>query len=483
MSQVMRHSRIYFRNWKLLLFSFFAPVLITVPLVLGTAVKGEVYLGFVLLATLGLVGGSAFFLASAQQEMMSRAFTFLLPHLRQGMERLLALAGLVLFVLVLASVFLTPAYHTYAGSLGSLAWSTAAFMLAIYGLVLLLVFASVFSSWLPFNVLWATFFVIRFFIRTPDATYFRFLDHPEIWTPLAVLVAWMVHRRLNGSGLHRRLIEEPYISIVDLKDQAKIEQFKQARQRNKGHLEGESRPGHQILASVIAYVALANTRGRRALAATWEAYAVLLLTSIPRNRWRLGLLILTVPALVVFTGYGEGYQQARMEDTGLVGWFPGFVFMLMYFPALTFHYVKTRPVGLLRSRGDTYRAGYLTMALTVGLSLAGSAFAVGLFQLGESFLPAFTYKNCLIHFGGPLGITPFLPLFFIPYQLLIHTLWRQKGSLMVLQQSGTLLFFLFHGLLTMGGPTFLTPTAAAAILGWLALPFAWHWRAKRSDLA
>ena len=178
MSQVLRHSRIYLRNWKLLLFSFFAPILITVPLILSTAVKGEVYLGFVILATLGLVGGLAFFLATAQQELMSRAFTFLLPDLRQGMSRQLALGGLVLFILVLVSVLLTPAYHTYAGSLGSLAWSTAAFMLAVYGLVLLLVFASVFSSWLPFNVLWATFFVIRFFIRTPDATYFRFSRPP-----------------------------------------------------------------------------------------------------------------------------------------------------------------------------------------------------------------------------------------------------------------------------------------------------------------
>jgi hypothetical protein len=483
MSQVLRHSRIYLRNWKLLLFSFFAPILITVPLILSTAVKGEVYLGFVILATLGLVGGLAFFLATAQQELMSRAFTFLLPDLRQGMSRQLALGGLVLFILVLVSVLLTPAYHTYAGSLGSLAWSTAAFMLAVYGLVLLLVFASVFSSWLPFNVLWATFFVIRFFIRTPDATYFRFLDHPEIWTPLALVTAWLVHRRLNGSGLHRRLIEEPYISIVDLKDQAKIEQFKQARHRHKGHLEGEGRPGHQILNSLVAYIAQANARGRRALAATWEAHAVFLMTSIPRNRWRLGLLILFLPAMVVFTGYADGYSQARMEDTDLIGWYPGFVFMLMCLPALIFHYVKTRPVGLLRSRNDTCRAGYLAMALTVGLSLAGSAVAVSLFQIGEMLLPAFTYKNCLINFGGPLGITPFLPLFFLPYQMLIHTLWRQKGSIMVLQQSGTLLFFLFHGLLTMGGPTLLMPTAAAALLGWLLLPFAWHWRTRRSDLA
>jgi hypothetical protein len=483
MSQVLRHSRIYLRNWKLLLFSFFAPVLITVPLILGTAVKGEVYLGFLILATLGLVGGLAFFLASAQQELMSRAFTFLLPDLRQGMSRLLGLGGLALFIVVLASVFLTPAYHTYAGSLASLAWSTASLMLAVYGLVLLLVFASVYSSWLPFNVLWATFFVIRFFIRTPDATYFRFLDHPELWTPLAVLVAWMVHRRLNGSGLHRRLIEEPYISIVDLKDQAKIEHFKQARHRHKGQLEGESRPGHQILTSLVAYVAQANARGRRALAATWEAHAVFLMTSIPRNRWRLGLLILFLPAMVVFTGYADGYSQARMEDTDLIGWYPGFVFMLMYFPALIFHYVKTRPVGLLRSRGVTYRAGYLAMALTVGLSLAGSAVAVGLFQIGEMLLPAFTYKNCLINFGGPQGPTPFLPLFCLPYQMLIHTLWRQRGSIMVLQQSGTLLFFLFHGVLTMGGPTLLLPVAAAALLGWLALPLAWHWRTRRSDLA
>ncbi len=54
---------------------------------------------------------------------------------------------------------------------------------------------------------------------------------------------------------------------------------------------------------------------------------------------------------------------------------------------------------------------------------------------------------------------------------------------MVLQQTGTLTFFVLHGLLNFGGyDLMLLPVIALVVLTSIAVIFAWHWRVWKTDL-
>lgn len=481
MNGVLNQSRLYFRHWQLFLWSFFAPVTVCLPMIIAAAKTGEMHLGLTLLAVFGLVCGTGFFLASAQQELMCRSFSFLLPGLRNGMSLVHLTAGLILFTLVLLSVLLLPPFAQTSNATISVAWATASLMALCYGLTVLFVFSTPYSSWAPLNVLFLLFLIIKFLTKPDPEQILSFLDHPLILTPLTIGVAWLVHARLKSPALHRRLIEQPYISIADLKNQAKIQEFKQARIRHKDEIEDECRPGIDLIRSVTARAHQSMMRGPRSRALSLEALATGLMTSIPRRKFWVLLLVLFLPVMVIYTAYLDGYFAAKPGDNDLLGWFPGFAFMIMYFPALLFHYVKTRPLGLLRGRSDMYQAGFHSVAMTLLWALLGSALVWGLFQVSAWWLPEVTFRNCQVQTLMPPAHAPFLPLFFLPWALLIHTLWRQKSTIMVLQQSSTLLFFVFHGLLLFGGKTLLWPTIGLAAAAWLAWPFVWHWRVFKTD--
>lgn len=482
MTAAIRLSRLYLRNRLLLLLCFIVPLLLAPFLVIATHNRrGDMFLTLLFMLTVS--GALAFFLATVQREMLSRAFTFLLPGLRRGLLRQHFTAAALLGAVAFGTVLLTPAFASSGAPLVSLAWSVACLMVTAFGLTLLTVFLVPYSSWLPFNVTWLLFVVIKLWVRTPPEALAGRLDHPVLWTALALLLGALVHNRLGRPALQRRLIEEPFISLVDLKNPARIEQFKQARNQHKGRLETGSRPGAGLIGRAREKTALATARSQTARALVWGGVQALLLTSIPRRRPWSALLVLLAPVMVVYTGYWDGRMATRPADLDMVGWFPGFAFMLCFLPALAFHYLKTRPLGLLRSRRDLQRAGWFTIRLITALTMAGSGLVWLLFLVGSRVLPDITLNGCTFGFRMPDTITAWLPLFILPGQLLIYLVWRMKGSVMVLQQAGTLMFFLFHGLTQFGDQDVRLAAGALAAACWLALPFVWRWRVFKTDLA
>lgn len=481
MNRPTRVSDLYVRNWQLLLFSYFVPVLMLIPFSIAAGRGREGSLFLVLLGMVCLVCATAFYLASVQQEFLSRAFTFLLPGIRRGMLRQHIVAAAALALVAIALVLTLPGFDGLGLPRLGLAWSTACLMATIYGLILLLVFHFPFSSWLPFQATWMVLVAIKLWVRTPPETLGGLLNHPAIWTAAALLTGWLVHNRLTRPALHRRLVEQPFISLADLKSQAKIEQFKQARSRHKNQLDSGRRPGGGLIRHCLENANRSLARGHRSRALVWEAGAVTLATSLPRRRGWLAALCLFLPALVVWLGYFDSHNQARGSGD-LKGWFPGFAFMSGYLFVLVFHHLKTRPLGLLRGRGDLHRAGWLGVLLTLATTLAISGVVWLLFAAGHRWLPPVTFFGWDLAFLMPPGYLPFLPLFSLPVQLLVHIRWRMKGSIMVLQQTGTLAFFLCHGLLLSGDGVARWVAVGLAAVSWLALPFVWRWRVFKTDL-
>lgn len=481
MNLMALHLRTYLKNWQLLLFAFFPGVALTAPALIAQYKVGQPHLMLTLLGTVGVVCSTAFFLGTAQQELLSRPCTFLLPGLRAGMARqILAVAALVL-VLVAASVFLTPGYQVPGHSLISLAWSTGFAMVTVFSLLLLVLFSSPYSSWLPFQAFWLSFLLIKLLLKVPAGKIAGLLDHPTLWLAAAVLTGLAAWRRMRGAGLHRRLVEQPFISIVDLKNPGKIEAFKLARRRHKDQSEKSGRPGQALIRFGLNMTAQAAARGRHVQALVWESVTASGLTGIPRNPWWLALIALAFPVLAIALGYYDHHIGLR-QDTDLVGWFPGFAFMFAYFSFNSFVHVKTRAAGLLRSRQVMFRAGLLSMAANVAVALVLSALVWGVFMLLNSVMPPLDFRGETLIVNMPAGHTPFLPLFFAPLQFLVVILWKNQRSVQIVNQAGMQAFFVFHAVLVLSRGAWLGYAAAAAAVLWVALALVWRWRAFRTDL-
>ena len=483
MKQMALHFRLYLKNWQLLLFAFFPGVALTVPALLTLHYRSEPNLMLTLLGTAGIAGGAAFFLGTAQQEMLSRSFTFLLPGLRGNMVRQNLVAVALLAVLVVVSVLVFPIYRIAGHALAVLALCTAGLAVLTYSLILLVLLVSPFSAFFWFQAFWFGFFLIRFLLKIDPAAAVAFLDKPFLWLPLAVAACSAAMARLGGANLHRRLVERPFFSIVDMKNTRKMEAYKHARRKHKNALEKEGRPWGAVIRACLDRAAQSAARTRHVSALLWESWAAMLMVSIPRRRlWHMGL-VLMILTFIVWLGYWDAWIARDPEDQGLVGWFPGLVFMAAFFSLPGFHFIKTRPLGLLHCRPAMFRAGLLSAALTLVQTLALAGLLYGVFVLGRLFLPAVEWRGCLLEFRLPAWHTPLLPFFFLPAQFLVHTLWPVRGSMQVMGQAGTISFFVFHALLTFGQGALLGWVVLAAALLWMALVPVWRWRVMRTDLA
>ena len=87
MSALINQTQVYLRNRGLLFWSFFLPMLLLLPLVIWTHYQGEKTEPASFLLVLAFAMSAAFFLSSSQQDMMSKAFSFLLPNLRANLVR------------------------------------------------------------------------------------------------------------------------------------------------------------------------------------------------------------------------------------------------------------------------------------------------------------------------------------------------------------------------------------------------------------
>ncbi len=472
----------YLRNWQLFLFSYFVPILLFIPFLI-LAGKNDGRMFFVLASLASTVCSTAFFLASSQREFMARYFTFLLPNFRRGMVRQHFTAAIILALADLVLVLTLPGFAGMSPVRFQLAASIAALMFGLYGLTALLVFHFPWSTYLPFNSIPVIFLSTQIWGHTPSATLAPILNQPLVWGGLAMVVGWWLHARLSHPGLHRRCAEEPYLSIGDIRNQARIEQFKQARGRHKTARSAGTRPGGNLIRTTREWSARQWAIGRRSRALVGEALTVLMSMSIPRRRTWVLFHFLFVPTAVIGFGYYEGYQL-QCQDGDMYGWFSGMIFMYSLWPMQGFHHLKSRPQGMLRARRDQHGAAWLGMGMFLVWGLLASAFIMGLFMVGNVVLPDLPWHNGVqLDFTVPPMHLVLMPLLYLPVVMIVFFRWRMCGTPMVLQQTGTLTFFIFNGLLISEyGPAIWVAMGLAAV-AWMIVPWVWRWRVFRSDLA
>jgi len=482
MSRRVKISSLYLRNRPLLGLSFFVPALLAIPFFILAGRGADANLFLQILSLGSLACGTAFFLASSQREMMARAFTFLLPGFRRGMlgQHLWAVALLALLTVILALVL--PSFAMLPTAPAPLATSLVGYMVVLYALTVLLVFHFPYSTWLPFNAVWVVWLATMFWGKTSPATLARLLDQPLIWGAVAVGCGWWALDRLARPGLHRRCVEQPYLPVAHMKNPARIEKFKQARNRSGKAENSERRPGVKLMGKVRAWAVAQHARGHRSRGLLGEAIGLFLLTSIPRRPARGLLLLLGVPLMVVILGYYESYNAA-LADPVLPGYFGGFPFMWVYWTVQGFHSLKNRPLGLLHARQDQLRAGWLGALSVLAVCLAGSG-AIWLMNLAaDAWLPTLQVGSRYLEFVMPRAYLPWLPLTYVPVTLLVFSRWSMKGSAMVLQHTGSISFFFFHLMLLLGTDAVRGAAIGIAVGLWLVWPWVWRWRVYRTDLA
>jgi hypothetical protein len=171
------------------------------------------------------------------------------------------------------------------------------------------------------------------------------------------------------------------------------------------------------------------------------------------------------------------------HDSELNGWFSGMIFMSTIGASTMAYHLRMRTAGRLFARPDVLRAGVIGAGVILATALAGAAALYGFGHLLAAVLPKMAMGSNTYFMVAPRTYLLGAPLFFVPLQLLVLTLWRNPGPCTVLQQSGTLAFMAYHGTFNMvgTGPTLVPAIAVSAGL-WVALFFAWRWRVLQKDL-
>lgn len=475
MSLVLYASLLHLRNWRLLGLCCIPAIAI---MALGSNMKfpgpGD-GVAATLVALCAVAFGVAFFLGSSQRELLHRPLSF---H-QSGLYRRLRLEhGVVVVALVIAAL----AALLDAPVPTAVAWSVAGIAVAFYALV------AVASLTLPWSSAWAGQLGVGVVLagavmlaRTPHATLLSALGQPWPWVGGALALAVVLWQLVGSRSRHRALIGQLHLSPLDVGSPARFEGLMQRRSSLQSPSESSARALRSTMQRLIARAARSTAGGRWPAALALEAAAVALLTGIPRRRliiWRTALLWLV---LMVGAGYWGGRMALRADDDGLgAGWFPGIVFMVTLSAAGIFAPLRTRSLGLLASRADLHRAGWVAAGWSVAAALLLSAVVVAAFLVGQLVLPAIRLGADPVVFALPPLHAPLLPLCLLPVSFLTTTLWSRRGAARAGMQAATASFFIFHGLLTF--PETRVLAVGVAVACWLGFAVAWRWRALRGDL-
>ncbi len=481
MSALILQTRIYLRNKGLLFWSFFLPVLLLLPLTVWTHFEGEKTEPASFLLVLALAMSTAFFLASSQQDVMSKAFSFLLPKLRGHLVRDQILTAVTVAALTFIAGLVVPGLAAVIQGSFVLNWSLVCLVLIAYAATVLVVMRFVYASWLPFQAVWLFAISMKFLLWLPPQKFHLLLDQAALLTVAAAVAIGVVGQQLRSRALARQVAQRPYISLSDLKNTQRIEEFKRARNVHKLEKDDGLRPFHALLQMVNRQVAASRERNDRVGGLVWEAIYLAMTNSFLRSWWKIGLGVTVVTVAFAALGYFDSRSLLRYESE-LNGWFSGMIFMSTIGATTMAYHLRMRTLGRMFARPDVLRAGVVSAGVILVASLAGAATLFGIGHLLAAVLPKIPVGDNAYFMVAPRTYLLGAPLFCVPLQMLVLTFWRNPGPCTVLQQSGTLAFMVYHGTFNMvgTGPTLVPAVLVSAGL-WVALYFAWRWRVLKKD--
>ncbi len=475
--------KVHLRHRGLVFWSFFLPVILLLPMTVFAHIVGNGASGLTLVTLLSLAMSAAFFLSSAQREMLSKGLCFLMPGLRGGMMRNQVTMGAGVAVAGLVAAFLVPGLSVVVQGSLAMAWSVACVMVFVYALTLIVVFLFNYSSWLPFQMIWIFSFGVKPMLHLPPEQIGSLLSQPTLVSFAAVVMVFLFWQQIRNKATQRKLAQQPYLSIADLRDPKRLENYKRARDQHKVQKVGGIRPLYGLMQTANRQAAAMRNAGHGARALVWEAVSLSLTSMVPTNRLWFAALLLFFPAFLIFLSYFDSRASLR-TDSSLDGWFSGLTFtVLIGVAGLMAYHLRVWTLGRIFGRRDMLRAGWLGAGVMLVVALVVTALLYGLGHLLAGIMPPITLGDRTYFMLGPRAYLLGAPLFILPVQMFVFILWRKPGSAMVLQQSGTLSFFAYHAAFNMGGVAAVwLPAALVTATLWLTLPWIWRWRVLRTDL-
>lgn len=480
MNLVSHHLRLFPSNWKLGLLVWAIPTLALLPLaILSDRWNGNAW--FFILAVLPLMGSAlGYFTTETQKELMSRGAGFLLPNFQRSVLStqmfLMLVIGLVSFLLA----FFLPAMAlvTTGNFMNSL--SLGFVVMAAFAITSLLDFMFKYSAWLTAKVIIPYFLFVSWGKNADPQIFFHWLGHSGFLLIGCTLIIGLIFRTLLALNLPRRLAEQPYISTLDLYQPVKIQIFKN---QLAAYAQCKSQ-GQRLLKNTMDLCLEKASRersyGRESNAVIWEALHLSMATTVPRSVAGLvGDAAFLVP-FVLIIGYADSLHVSKCNQE-MYGWYSSFPFMFTLFPFIAFNSLVNRPLGMIRERVATERAGYTLTGWAVVAVAVLSLLTLGLLHFLGFIMPEFETPKMLWAYYPPTRLhIPFLPLLIMPVTLLISLLWTRISFQSIVGGVSIQLFLLFNGLLCIGGfgwPLMLVLGLSAA--SWMALPYAWRRRIRR----
>ncbi len=482
MSVLSAHFQLFDRNRKLGWLTIILAVLFILPPVVITSLSGGNLWWFTMAAVILLPSILAGFIAETQKNILCTGSCFLLP----GMTRNLIKAQQIIMALIGITVFLVAFFDrgladlTAGNILPALALSFLA--LSAYAVVLLADFFIPFTSSLAAILILPYFMFIKLGKEANIDVYQDFFAHAGWIILIGAAILLATFRILTASHLDRRLAEQPYLSLPDLYRPSKARQFRNRRAALKNSTSLSQRPFLGVMNRCLSRASKARAQGKTSMAILWEALYLGLATSVPRQRWRIGLLCLVLVLFVVFCGYFDS-RSAMNPESGMISWFSAFPFAFALIPVVWCQFLGTTNPGLICGRRETIQAGYHFMAWITLAVAAISGLVLALSYLLAPLLPAWETTRRVWSFFPPQNPhIPLLPLLVLPVMVAVYLLWRKSGAQFILSVAGVEIIIVFHAALNMGGYGW--PLVGVLLISggaWVALPSLWR-RRVRGDL-
>ncbi len=89
--------------------------------------------------------------------------------------------------------------------------------------------AFVSASLLPFQAVSLFAISMKFLLWLPPQKFHLLLDQAALLTAAAAVTVFLVGQQLRSRALYRRVAQRPYISLADLKNTQRMDEFKRAR--------------------------------------------------------------------------------------------------------------------------------------------------------------------------------------------------------------------------------------------------------------
>ena len=483
MSTANLQLRAHLRHRGLLFWTYFVPAVFFATLVAIQVAKHFGSASLNLWALLALVGASAFFLASSQQEILTRPTFYLLPGLRAGMATNQVRVGLVVGAAAVLTAFALPGLGDLLAASPLRAVSVLAVAILVFALVMLLAMQLSFLTWIIFQVLWLQIFLIRQVMRVSDEAVAGALDQVALWSAAAVVGVFLVLQQIRSAGLHRRVAESPYLSVADIKNTDKVAEFKRLRDLHKAETAGGPRPFAAAMDAGLRWAGAQRRAGRAAHALAGEAVVLGFAASLPRRWWKLLLAAGVLPLFMVMGGFYDA-RAVAFDDNWVREWFVNLPFMSIAFFGIFGTYLRHPAPGRLWDRGTRRDALVPTMIAMLGASYAMTAVLFAFGHAAAALLPPLAYRGEALRMVAPSWHVWLWPAFCHAVQMLVWSLWRSPRCQGVMQQVGTLAFFPLMLFLRMWYGPFAYPAAiGGTVMLLMALPLVWSWRVMRTDQA